>query len=62
MRIASGASSSVPGVFDPRKKNISGIFDQFMIDGMFVSNDPSYYAHMIASDFNKTKNIRGGQT
>ena len=36
MRIASGASSSVPGVFDPRKKNISGIFDQFMIDGMFV--------------------------
>ena len=29
-----------------------------MIDGMFVSNDPGYYAHIIASDFKKKKNIR----
>lgn len=29
-----------------------------MIDGMFVSNDPSYYAHIISTDFNKKENIR----
>jgi len=29
-----------------------------MIDGMFVSNDPAYYAHIIAADFNNKKNIR----
>ena len=25
---------------------------------MFVSNDPSYYAYIIANDFKKKKNIR----
>lgn len=29
-----------------------------MIDGMFVSNDPGYYAHIIATDFNKKTNIK----
>jgi len=59
MRIATGASSSVPLIFDPRTKSISGgILEEYMIDGMFVSNDPGYYAYIIATDFKKKQNIR----
>ena len=58
MRIASGASSSVPMIFNPRRKLISNLLEEYMIDGMFVSNDPGYYAYQIATIFNEKKNIR----
>lgn len=55
---AAEASSATPLYFDPKVfVNWAGT-QELLIDGAIIANNPSMYAFIIASQFNKKKDIR----